>query len=554
MKIGIYVRVSSEEQKLNGVSVNDQKQRGIDFCTLNDYDYELYSDAGKSGTLGIDERPALSKMLEDIITKDIEGIYVTDFDRLSRNQDLSFLLRTTFIEENIKLFDVSGEVNLNDETQSLLVGIKILLADFEIKKLKTRIKRALERNVIDGKVGGGALIPLGYDKDENKMLIVDPVESEVIKTIFKLSIKGFGTKKIADYLTENGVPTKRGFTGVGLTINGEKKTDFQWRDSVVYSILSNPLYQGLRRYKGQLYECPSIVSKDDWELVQSLMKKKKNTKDTTNKYFYLLKGLLFCSKCGRRMYGRKRKDLSDNQYICSSQRYQGEFCGNRGINIDKIEKIVWNSLMKLPHQMKHRFNYESVQLDPELNKKKEMYEKFLTDIETKRKRLVKLLIDGTIDESMIKPELEELNKRKDSYVYLLNYTDYEINNKHQSSSTIRTIEEQLEEIKKLDLTDVQKKNIVQSFIKKIFVEWKHETHRVTIEYGLSNSSFSHIENTIDINYKKKGWRFEESNIEYSVNAITRNVDSSNDGEFLGNIFISYNDKNKISEIEKSLSN
>ena len=48
------------------------------------------------------------------------------------------------------------------------------------------------------------------------------------------------------------------------------------------------------------------------------------------------------------MYGRKRIDLSDNQYICSSQRYSKKYCGNRGINIDKIEKRMINSIINLP--------------------------------------------------------------------------------------------------------------------------------------------------------------------------------------------------------------
>lgn len=539
MKIGIFTRVSKEEQKLNGISLNDQRDRGIEFCRLNGYDYEVYTDAGVSGTLGLDERPELSRLLDDIINKEINGVYATDFDRISRNTELSFLIRSTLLEEGIKLFDVNGEVNLNDETQSLLVGIKILLADFEIKKLKTRVKRALERNVIDGKVGGGALIPYGYTKDENKNLIVQETESEVIKTIFKLSINGLGTMKIAEYLNNNNIPTKRNITGVPMGVRGESKKpeSFIWRDAVVFNILTNPLYKGLRRYKGKLYECPSIIPAEDWDLVQDLLKKKNNTKDTTNKYFYLLKGVLYCGKCGRRMYGRKRKDLSDNQYICSSQRFQGEFCGNRGINIDKSELLVWDSLMNLPNDLEGKYSIVE-NVDHNLNLDKSRFENELEKIETKRKKLIGLLLDESIGEDMVKPELVKLNESKSFFEEKLNNVNFQMGNKTLMNDTIEIIKNQIEEIKNKNLTKEEKRNIIHSYIKSVTATWNEDLkrHRLVISYGVTNSTFAFIENTIDINFVKRGFRYDEKSIEVEINAVTRNIDYEND-KFIGNQFV-----------------
>ena len=60
MKIGIYTRVSTEEQKKTGISLRDQELRGIEFCIKNGYEYEVFSDGGYSGELYLEFRPSLN--------------------------------------------------------------------------------------------------------------------------------------------------------------------------------------------------------------------------------------------------------------------------------------------------------------------------------------------------------------------------------------------------------------------------------------------------------------------------------------------------------------
>ena len=355
MKIGIYIRVSTEEQKKTGVSLRDQEQRGIEFSIRNGYEYEVFSDGGYSGELDIEHRPELNRLVDKLLTKpkEIDGIFVVDIDRLTRDAQVGFFLKQIFIEYDIKLFNVDGfEINLRDENEDLMMGIKLLLSSFELKKLRVRIKRALERNVKDGKVMGGPFKPFGYQKGPENKLIIFEEESEIIKRIFQLCIEGLSTRKIADKLNEEGVPTKRSKSEKGyLTFNGKTHTQFFWRDAVIHSMLKNPLYKGERRYKGNIYPSPIIIEEDKFELVQRILTQRNNFKDTTNKHFYMLKGLIVCPVCGMRFYGRKRVDLSDNQYICCSQRLKN-FCGNRGINIDKMNKIIWDLVIDLPNNMK----------------------------------------------------------------------------------------------------------------------------------------------------------------------------------------------------------
>ena len=142
MKVGIYCRVSSDKQLEKGVSLHDQVERGKDFCISNGYDFEVFKDGGYSGTLPIVERPQLDLLMTKVFLNEVKGVYVVDWDRFSRDDKVGFVLKTTFRDNGVKVFDSNGEINLNDESQELLLGIKILLSSYEIKRNKVRIKRS----------------------------------------------------------------------------------------------------------------------------------------------------------------------------------------------------------------------------------------------------------------------------------------------------------------------------------------------------------------------------------------------------------------------------
>ena len=64
MKVAIYCRVSTENQYQKGVSIKDQKQRGIEFCIEKNYEYEVFEELASSGTKPVEERPKLFELLK----------------------------------------------------------------------------------------------------------------------------------------------------------------------------------------------------------------------------------------------------------------------------------------------------------------------------------------------------------------------------------------------------------------------------------------------------------------------------------------------------------
>jgi site-specific DNA recombinase len=529
MKIGIYCRVSTEEQKINGVSLDDQEKRGIDFCIQRGYSYEIFKDGGYSGTLSIEERPGLNQLMEKVWAepKEIDGVYVVDFDRLTRDVETGFVLKNTFQESNILLYDSNGEVNLNDESQNLLLGIKILLSSFEIKKLKVRLKRSLERGVIEGRAGGGKLINYGYKKGENKILEIDESESLVVRYIYNLCIQGLGTKKIAAQLNSEGIKTKRINIG-GFPMNLKRKNikieEFIWRDAVIYRILTNPIYKGERQYKGKSYPAPQIIEKEEFDLVQNILSERKNFKDTTNKHFYLLKGLIFCPICNNRFYGRKRIDLSDNQYICSSQR-NSSFCGNRGINIDKINNLVWNTILSLPEDVKKlMIENEGVYFEKLLNDI-ESFKNQIQNIVNKKTRLLKLYTEGEEGYDFIKPEMENLRIKHEELNEKLRLKNKELTLSNNQSELINILEKQIAQFKNGDVSEEVKQRIVRTYVKHILVKWveKEKTHFVSIDLSLSEKTEIQLQKSIEITYKQLGYKFVEKGVEYRFRKLTPEI-------------------------------
>ncbi len=544
MKIAIYCRVSSEQQVSKGVSLKDQRQRGIDFCKEKNYEYQVFEDAGISGSKNEDERPALFELMKKTLTiksskgivlekPEFDGVYITDFDRISRQTADYHRIKQHFYENKIVIFDKGQIIDLYDSTTSLLVDIKGSLASYELSQLKERVKRNLERSVIEGKAGGGAILNYGYRKDENKKLIVNEDEAIVVRQIYDLCLKGMGSKKIASELNRLKIPTKRTNVPKGkLMIRGRMVNEFVWRDSTIYRILTNSIYCGERNFKGKKYNCPSIIEKSLFQLTQEVLKERKHFVNTTNKHSYLLKGLIICPICKNLFYGRKRTDLKDNQYTCCSQRYN-EYCGNRGINIDKLDKIIWKTIIDLPKRMKGLVIDKNELYVKSVNEEIEKSSKILHNLEEKKNQLIQLYIQNEVVYESLKSNIdelvEEINKRR-------KYIDekvrqIEMSNQHRS--IVDSIRKQINSLKKRELDFEEKQRIVRNYISFIVVKWseKRQEHLTWTFFRITELSDLSIQGLSSITYNKSGFSYREKKVayEYRIGTIRPEISETDDG-------------------------
>ena len=90
-RLGIYCRVSSKKQ-MDNTSLENQKDRGIDFCNENDFQYEIYSDVISGNKVN---RDGLNELYEKIYDGSLDGIILYEWDRLIReNRELMIQLKS----------------------------------------------------------------------------------------------------------------------------------------------------------------------------------------------------------------------------------------------------------------------------------------------------------------------------------------------------------------------------------------------------------------------------------------------------------------------------
>lgn len=503
MKIGIYTRVSTDEQSVNGISLDNQAARGKEMALKIGYDYKVFNDSGLSGKIPFDKRPALNSLLNEIIEKKINAIFVTDLDRLSRGDIIQTTLIKNIIKENdAKLYDISGSIDLNDPNQELLTDIRSLLAAYEIKKTSGRIKTVLEQNAQNNKAWGGPLLAFGYTKDANKYLIIDEEERKVVELIYQLAIEGKGSKSIATILNEKKILTKRGRskTGNTLMVKGKRKTTFLWRDSTVYRILTNPMYKGERLYKDKTYQCPAIVDKRLFKLVEEKLATRNQFKDTTNKHTYMLKGLIKCPVCNGKFYGKKRDNgKKDNAYVCNSQRY--EFCGNVGINIDYLDNLVLENIANLNTLVKGVF--EKVRND-------KFYKSQTYHLDTIKQKLkdtndgINNLLDITqkagIEPAQFKVRFQSLNKKLENLKAEEILASKNLGIVKEEAIVTEFVKKIVSDFKKVKTVD-EKIMYIRNLVQSISVRWEQDElkHWVSINFRIDKLQDYILSKEISVN-------------------------------------------------------
>lgn len=203
-KAGIYLRLSKEDTNTNN---SIEAQRDITLKYAKEHNINVineYVDNGYSGI--IDSRPALNKMIIDILRKKIDMVIVKDLSRLTRDKNKTGYYTEIFFPDNdVRLVSVtefidSGERYEIDDT-IMLRGIMnqsyIEDTSKKIKAVKTNMKKQgkyVEKNV-----------PYGYKKDENDKykVIVDEDVADNVKLIFNMYLNGFTQGEIAKYLNRN---------------------------------------------------------------------------------------------------------------------------------------------------------------------------------------------------------------------------------------------------------------------------------------------------------------------------------------------------------------
>lgn len=494
--IGIYCRISREKARRDR-SIEDQKELGITFAKSKGYDFDVYIDENYSGTT--DKRPEYRRLYSDITNGKLQIVWVYDESRLQRSQNIRLDLYSRLKNQGIRLIThSSGEIDLFNAHSQLNSGIQAEMNQYFVMITSEKIQSVLKRRVSSGK--GWGIPPYGYRYNEEGYYKIVPEEAKIVKLIFKWSLSGIGTDKIAQRLNLMKVPTR--FNGYKGQVRLHKKSfqreekvisrkDFKWAGNTIRGIIGNSMFYGVKTIKDESFTVESLFSYDYWQKVNYNLKvvnRNTKTKGGGKKYQYLLNGRIRCGRCGSNYNGKTRKNQKDHFYYCMSKR-RGNNCGNRSINIDKIESFIWKCLFSTTFLSNSILEYTESNSDYLTlhSKRKECLAK-LEEISVQMGRII-----DSIKEGYVKPhETEEV----------MNSLRADLN---KSDDTLKRIEGHLKSLdvhpnmineihQKMNFSFEEKVDIVWKFIDQIHVHWnelpdKDTTYRfyiLEIHYSIGN--------------------------------------------------------------------
>lgn len=137
------------------------------------------------------------RLIADCKAKKIDFVITKSISRFSRNTTDCLEIVRTLLNLNIPIYFEKESINTMDAKDEVLITIMASLAQQESQSLSQNVKLGLQFCYQNGQVQVNHNHFLGYTKDENGNLIIDPEQAEVVKRIYREYLEGYSMDKIA---------------------------------------------------------------------------------------------------------------------------------------------------------------------------------------------------------------------------------------------------------------------------------------------------------------------------------------------------------------------
>ncbi len=360
----MYIRLSREDgDKQESESISNQRNILQRYVKENNLCFvKEYVDDGISGTTF--DRPKFSEMLQDIENGNINMVITKDLSRLGRDYiKTGFYIEDYFPKNNVRYVAITDGIDTYlDSTNNDITPFKAIMNDMYAKDISKKIRSVYKEKQRQGEYLCSTTA-YGYKKHpsiKNK-LVVDRKAQSVVGKIFDMYANGYGSSEIVNYLNCNQYLSPSGYRKTGI-IQDENKTGYDWNEVTLCNMLRNEVYIGntvqnkksVISYKVKKIRTvekenqirvnnthEAIIDKDTFEKVQCILEKRGT--NTKLKHDYLLRGLLYCYHCKRKLQivlkkNSKRNAKSHPYITCSEHKKRG--CYPLSINYEKFEKHI----------------------------------------------------------------------------------------------------------------------------------------------------------------------------------------------------------------------
>ena len=323
----------------------------------------IFADNGISGT-NTKKRDEFNRMIDECMAGKIDMIITKSISRFARNTLDCLKYIRLLKEKNIPVFFEKENINTMDSKGEILLTVMASLSQQESQSLSQNIKLGLQYRYQQGQVQVNHTRFLGYTKDADGHLIIDPEQAEIVRRIYREYLEGSSMYKIAKRLEADGI-----LTGAGKT---------KWWTSTINKILRNEKYIGdallqktftvdflsKKRIKNngtmpQYYvegDHDAIISKEVFLLVQEELVRRRQvqTVPSGKKHTYsanhCFAQIVFCGECGelyRRVHWNNRGCKSIVWRCINRLNGTGSDCHSRTVNEELLQNVALQAINRV---------------------------------------------------------------------------------------------------------------------------------------------------------------------------------------------------------------
>jgi len=402
-RIACYIRVSTQEQKLHGLSLDAQRDALRRYAEAHGLNIiEWYEDEGISGRKLIRRRPALQRMLNDAKAGKFDRIIFIKLDRYFRSVAEYYECQKILEANKVTWTATEEKYDLTTANGRYWVTQKLAMAEYEADQTGERIRLVNEYKVRTGQPLTGAqafTIAFAVGKDEEtglKNVIPNPETKELV------------TDFINHFLTHHSLSSSTEY------INTKYGTKYEY-GQLKKVLIDTKLYG---HYRGNDFYCTGYVDKATWDKIQEIARG--NVKKRKTNRIYLFTGLLQCPCCGRKLTGicsANRKTVKPNgkvyispntiyQYRCNKAKMSKLCSFKKYPNEERMEKALLSNLNRFINN-----HITHVKITANTNTHTDGVKNSIANIQAEMNRLNTMFRKGRVKEEEYDKDYEALEKQ-----------------------------------------------------------------------------------------------------------------------------------------------
>lgn len=367
-----YVRISvDDELDRDNISIENQKAIIQDFVKTRFPGSSLtfHEDRDRSGYT-FEQREGYQAMRKGLMSHKYDILIVKDFSRFSRRNSRGLVELEDLRDAGVRIISIGDGIDFPNDDDWLKIQFQFLINEMPVTDTSKKVRNVIKRRQADGEWLCAA--PYGYIINKRREFEIVPTEADIVRKIFDLyNNDGWGYKRIANYLTDQGVPTPRMSEQIRKEADGQeykRQVKAAWAIVTVQGILDNDFYIGTLR-QGK-YTRAKIngkdIKRDDGEHIvienhhqpiidyrtfaTTMALREKRTRSNyrgvkINDNVY--SGFLECGDCGSPMFSMSRSDLKP-AYTCGTYHRRGlKGCTSHHIRVDRLDDLLKSYVQKL---------------------------------------------------------------------------------------------------------------------------------------------------------------------------------------------------------------